>query len=72
MPQGYDGASAMSGKFEAVQSHIRKETPNAYSKYVHCSAHCLNLVISDACEVSSIKNCMGKIKKTYIFFKTPN
>ena len=43
--QGYDGASVMSGCVSGVQSHIRELVPNAI--YIHCHAHCLNLVLVD-------------------------
>lgn len=43
--QGYDGATVMSGVFSGVQKRISDIVPNA--SYVHCTAHNLNLVISD-------------------------
>lgn len=43
--QAYDGASFMSGKNTGVQAHIKSEAPLAF--YVHCNAHCLNLVLVD-------------------------
>lgn len=57
--QGYDGASAMSGKFNGVQTHIREKIPSAL--YVHCSAHVLNLALAKSCTVSPIRNCIGTI-----------
>ncbi|KAJ8897603.1 hypothetical protein PR048_002952 [Dryococelus australis] len=53
--QGYDGASAMSGSIP----------PTAL--YVYCSSHALNLSVSDACPVPSIRNCMDTIKRVYDF-----
>jgi hypothetical protein len=42
--QCYDGASNMSGEFNGLQQLIREHgSPTAI--YVHCYAHCLNLVI---------------------------
>jgi len=41
--QGYDGASVMSGKHSA-----RIKSNGRFAFYVHCSAHCLNLVLVDA------------------------
>ena len=64
--QGYDGASAMSGKFNGVQSHIRKLCPLAV--YVHCCSHSLNLAVSDACTVAPIRNCMGTLGNICTFF----
>lgn len=43
--QGYDGASVMSGSHSGVQARIKEVAKDAF--YVHCSAHCLNLVIVD-------------------------
>ena len=43
--QGYDGASVMSGRCSGVQQRIREIVPQAV--YVHCRAHCLNLVLVD-------------------------
>ena len=47
--QGYNGAASMSGQFNCVQKHVRSQIPTAV--YVPCSAHSLNLAISNACEV---------------------
>ena len=43
--QGYDGASVMSGCCSGVQQRIKEIAPQAV--YVHCYAHCLNLVLVD-------------------------
>ena len=43
--QGYDGASVMSGKHSGVSARIQGLAKHAF--YVHCNAHCLNLVIVD-------------------------
>lgn len=57
--QGYDGASVMSGVYSGVQKRIKDKVPTA--SYVHCCAHNLNLVISDAAKSS---------KKVVSFFET--
>ena len=44
--QGYDGASVMSGCCAGVQQKICEVVPHA--TYVHCYAHCLNLVLVDS------------------------
>ena len=44
--QGYDGASVMSGRCAGVQQKICEVVPHA--AYVHCYAHCLNLVLVDS------------------------
>uniref|UniRef100_A0A669EY62 DUF4371 domain-containing protein n=1 Tax=Oreochromis niloticus TaxID=8128 RepID=A0A669EY62_ORENI len=64
--QGYDGAANMSGRFKGLQSRIQKKNPKAL--YVHCQAHCLNLVLvesakSNMCFVSFF----NLIKKLYTF-----
>ena len=44
--QRYDEASVrMSGQHFGVQQHIKKVAPQTI--YVHCHAHCLNLVLVD-------------------------
>ena len=40
--QGYDGASVMSGRHSGVSARIQALAKHAF--YVHCNAHCLNLV----------------------------
>jgi len=67
--QGYDGAAAMSGKFNGVQACIRESYHSAI--YIHCSAHNLNLSISYACSVPSIRNAMGTTESIYAFLNTP-
>ncbi|XP_008184893.1 zinc finger MYM-type protein 1-like [Acyrthosiphon pisum] len=57
--QGYDGASVMSGVYSGVQKRIKVKVPTA--SYVHCCAHNLNLVISDAAKSS---------QKVVSFFET--
>lgn len=44
--QAYDGASTMSGHITGVQERIREKAPMA--NYVHCNAHCLDLVLQEA------------------------
>lgn len=44
--QSYDGASVMSGSQSGVQSLIKNEYKYAF--YVHCYAHQLNLILSQA------------------------
>ena len=54
--QGYDGASAMSGRVSGVQTRIRRVNPNAV--YVHCRPHVLNLCIVHASKLSFVRNIM--------------
>lgn len=67
--QGYDGARVMSGEFRGTQARIAEHQPKAM--YVHCMSHCLNLAISDSCQVQDIRNCFGIIEKTCSFLHTP-
>lgn len=67
--QGYDGAAAMSGRYNGVQHHIKQIHPLAL--YIHCSAHTLNLAVSSSCGVQSIRNCLGTVGKIRDFFIYP-
>lgn len=67
--QGYDGAAAMSGKFKGAQARVTEKYPTAL--YVHCVSHSLNLALSNAVDVISIRNSFGVIEKVYTFFNTP-
>ena len=51
--QGYDGASVMSGCCRGVQQRIKEIAPHAV--YVHCYAHCLNVVLVDC--TKSVSEC---------------
>ncbi|XP_066984526.1 52 kDa repressor of the inhibitor of the protein kinase-like [Macrobrachium rosenbergii] len=64
--QGYDGASAMSGGIKGCQAIIREKYPAAV--YIHCAAHCLNLVISKSSQVPAIRNCWNDINEIVNFF----
>ena len=44
--EGFDGASVMSGHCSGVQRRIKAVAPMAV--YIHCYAHCLNLVLVDS------------------------
>jgi hypothetical protein len=68
--QGYDGAAIMSGRFNSIQVHIRKNNDmDIYIYiYVHCASHGLNLAISDAYDLQSIRNYMGVLGNLYKFF----
>lgn len=49
--QTYDGASNMSGVYNGCQAIIAREQPLA--SYVHCSAHCTNLIAAAVCSSST-------------------
>ena len=46
--QSYDGAAVMSGENSSLQTRIRLAFPLAI--FIHCIAHRLNLVLSQACK----------------------
>ena len=54
----YDGASVMSRCCFGVQQRIRELNPHAI--YIHCHAHCLNLVLVD-CVKSNSAACTLKL-----------
>lgn len=67
--QGYDGAAAMSDHLNGVQAIVRRTFLKAL--YVHCSAHSLNLeIISDACKILAIRNCVGSVSSVCTFFRS--
>jgi len=49
--QSYDGAANMSGAFNGAKALIQKKQPLA--TFIHCSAHCINLVTESAIAASS-------------------
>ena len=60
--QTYDGASNMSGKFKGCQALIREKQPLAL--YVHCGAHCTNLVSQSVCEaVVPVRDAMQSLQE---------
>ncbi|CAF1263221.1 unnamed protein product [Adineta ricciae] len=63
----FDGASVTSGCHAGVHVHLRKFMPKAV--YVHCSAHRLNLVISDTCKaVYYMLDYFSIVVNIYSFF----
>ena len=64
--QGYDGASVMSGRCAGVQQKICEVVPHA--AYVHCYAHCLNLVLVDSTKsVLEASNFFSLMELLYVF-----
>lgn len=64
--QGNHVGANMAGKNNSVQAFILNEQPLAF--YTHCFSHSLNLCISKACEITSIKKMMGVISAILSFF----
>lgn len=64
--QSYDGAANMSRPYKELQSRIVQQNEKAL--YVHCHAHCLNLVLVE-CAKSSIHflNFFTVVEKLYTF-----
>lgn len=64
--QAYDGAAVMSGKHSGVQARIREQAKYAF--YVHCNAHCLNLVLVDTVKaVPEAEEFFSLLEKLYVF-----
>lgn len=64
--QAYDGAANMSGHYKGLQSRILKQNPKAL--YVHCQAHCLNLVLIESAKSNiCFVNFFNLIEKLYTF-----
>ena len=63
--QGYDSAANMSGQFNGVQAIIRSACPMAL--YTHCSSHCLNLVLTKACQVTPIRKTLKTAEEVIVF-----
>ncbi|XP_022529426.2 zinc finger MYM-type protein 1 isoform X1 [Astyanax mexicanus] len=64
--QAYDGASVMSGKYTGVQARIKEQAKHAF--YVHCSAHCLNLVLVDTVKtVPEADQFFSLLERLYVF-----
>ena len=67
--QGYDGASVMSGCCSGVQQRIRELVPHAI--YIHCHAHCLNLVLVDCVKSNSAASeFFTVVQSLYTFMST--
>ena len=64
--QGYDGATNMSSCNVGVQARIRQEAPLA--TYMHCSGHCLNLVISQSCALPQVRNVLDRLRNCCRYF----
>ena len=66
--QCYDGASNMSGRYHGLQARVKLESPKAV--YVHCYAHCLNLVLVDAMKSNkTARNFFGTLESLYCFIR---
>lgn len=69
--QGYDGAAVMSGVYNGVSKKILQKQPLAV--YIHCAAHCLNLVLCDAASTSTETSIfLGILQKIFVFLTASN
>lgn len=67
--QLYDGAAVMSGKHSGVQARIREKAKYAF--YIHCSAHCLNLVLVDVAKtVPEAAEFFALLQSLYVFISS--
>jgi hypothetical protein len=67
--QGYGGASLMSGCHSGVQQRIKEVVPQAI--YVHCHAHCLNLVLVDCVKnISYAFQFFALVQSLYVFMSS--
>lgn len=65
--QTYDGAGNMKGIHKGTQSVVIEKQPLA--DYIHCGAHCVNLVMQASCETSRpVKNAMDWCHQLEILF----
>ncbi len=64
--QAYDGASVMSGKHSGVQARIKEQAKHAF--YIHCNAHCLNLVLVDTVKaIPEVGEFFSLLERLYVF-----
>ena len=67
--QCYDGAANVSGKHNGLQARIQELSPSAL--FVHCYAHCLNLVLVQSVSDNIIaRNFFGLVQNLYVFLET--
>ena len=66
--QAYDTTATMSSDANGLQARIKQDVPKAL--YSPCNVHKLNfVVIANASKLMQIKNCVGDVNETYLFFK---
>ena len=49
-----------------VQGRIRRIAPIAL--YIHCNSHVLNLSVAAASRLTSVRNMIGTLNETFLFF----
>ena len=63
-----DGASALSSEACGVQGGIRRIASMAVYTPIHCNSHILNLSVAAACRLTSVRNMIGTLNETFLFF----
>lgn len=64
--QADDGASIISGKNSGVQARVKQVATQAF--YVHCNAHCLDLVLVDTVKaVPEVECFLSLVQGSYTF-----
>lgn len=64
--QGYDGSANMNGMYKGLQARIREHNEKAL--YVHCKAHCLNLVLVESAKSNvHFVTFFNLVDKLYVF-----
>lgn len=64
--QAYDGASIISGKNSGVQARVKQVATQAF--YVHCNAHCVDLVLVDTVKaVPEVECFFSLVPGSYTF-----
>ena len=66
--EGYDGASNMSSHATRRCSGMYREK-SPLATYIHCSGHCLNIVIGHSCALPEVCNVLDKLKNGCMFFQ---
>ena len=62
----YDGGSNLASAHVGVQASSKELAPLA--TYMHCSGHCLNLVICHSCSLTEVHNVLDRMKKCCQYF----
>ena len=64
----FDGAANMSGEYEGVSAHLKKENMNHLHTW--CYAHALNVVISESTEIAvPAISLFGLVQELGVFFR---
>ena len=59
----------MSSEACGVQGRIKRIAPMVL--YTHCNSDALNLGVAAACRLTSVRNMIGTLNETFLFFHSP-